>query len=66
METNEPTHIKYAKSVILAGVNNYKKPPPDLANFLRINNVSKHLRVFLEFFAEYQSNFAFPYINGSP
>ena len=27
METNEPTHIKYAKSVILAGVNNYKKPP---------------------------------------
>ena len=28
METNEPTHIKYAKSVILAGVNNYKKPPP--------------------------------------
>ena len=28
METNEPAHIKYAKSVILAGVNNYKKPPP--------------------------------------
>ena len=33
METNEPTHIKYAKSVILAGVNNYKKPPPGFGKF---------------------------------
>ena len=38
METNEPNPIKFAKSVaeILAKVNKYKKPSPDLANFLRI------------------------------
>ena len=63
METNEPTHIKYAKSVILAGVNNYKKPPPPGFGKFPENKCFKRLKSFLEFFAKYQSNFAFPYLS---
>ena len=68
METNEPNPIKFAKSVaeIVAKVNKYKKPFPDLANFLRIKPLMvilkqcyKTFKNFSEFCAPYQRNIAF-------
>lgn len=40
METNKPNHGKFEKSAaeVLAIVNNYKKPSPDLENFLRMKS----------------------------
>ena len=68
METNEPNRIKFAKSVaeILAIINKYKKPFPDLANFLRIKPLMvilkqcyKTFKNFSEFCAPYKRNIAF-------
>ena len=68
METNEPNCIKFAKSVaeILAIINKYKKPFPDLANFLRIKPLMvilkqcyKTFKNFSEFCAPYKRNIAF-------
>lgn len=68
METNEPNCIKFAKSVaeILAIINKYKKPFPDLANFLRIKPLIvifkqcyKTFKNVSEFCAPYKRNIAF-------
>lgn len=69
METNKPNHSKFAKSAaeVLAIINNYKKPSPDLENFLRMKShvvILKQCYImfknFSEFFAQYQGNFALP------
>ena len=69
METNKPNHGKFAKSAaeVLAIINNYKKPSPDLENFLRMKShvvILKQCYImfknFSEFFAQYQRNFALP------
>ena len=69
METNKPNHGKFAKSAaeVLAIINNYKKPSPDLENFLRMKSHVVILKPcyimfknFSEFFAQYQRNFALP------
>lgn len=68
METNEPNCIKFAKSVaeILAIINKYKKPFPDLANFLRIKPLMvilkqcyKTFNNLSEFCAPYKRNITF-------
>ena len=58
METNEPNRIKFAKSVaeILAIINKYKKPFPDLANFPRIKPLMVVLKQCYKTFKNFQSS----------